>query len=76
MKRTYSERVPRCRIPGVSSCCGVKSAHGDSIVNDDEERPGARAQISALIAGLYSVNAAKDDKNCSGDGITDGWLSS
>ena len=31
---------------------GVKRAHGESIVNDDEEHPGTRARISNLIAGL------------------------
>ena len=54
----------------------MKPAHGDSIVNDDEEQPGTRARISALIAGLHGVNAAEDDEVCSGDGITDEWLSS
>ena len=54
----------------------MKRAHGDSIVNDDEEEPGTRARISALIAGLHGVNAAEDGEICSGDGITDEWLSS
>ena len=31
--------------PGVSSGSGVKRAHCDSIVNDDEEQPGTRARI-------------------------------
>ena len=53
---------------GASSSSGVKRTHGDSIENDDEEQPGTRARISALIAGLHEV--------CSGDGITDHWLSS
>ena len=54
----------------------VKRAHGDGIVSDDEEQPGTRALICALIAGLRSVNAAEDDGICSGDGIPDEWLTS
>ena len=53
----------------------MKRAHGDSIVNDDEEQPGTQARISSLIAGLHGVNAVEDDEICSGDGITDEWLS-
>ena len=37
-------------------------AHGESIVNDDEEQLGTRARISNLIAGLR------------GDGRPDGTL--
>ena len=59
------------KSPGVTTGSGVKRAHGESIVNDDEEQPRTRARISALIAGLHSVNAAEDDEICSGDGITD-----
>ena len=40
----------------------MKHAHSDSIVIDEEEQPGTRAQISALIAGLHGVNAAEDDE--------------
>ena len=40
----------------------MKRAHGESIVNDDEEQPGTRARISALIAGLLGVDAAKRTK--------------
>ena len=54
----------------------MKRAHGESIVTDEEEQPGTPARISALIAGLHGVNAAEDDETCSGDGITDEWLSS
>ena len=60
----YSERTMLPNSLGVSSGSGVKRAHGDSIVNDDDEQPGTRARISALIAGLH------------GGGITDEWLSS
>ena len=45
-------------------------------MNDDDEQPGTRARLSALIAGLHSVNAAEDGELCSGDGINDEWLSS
>ena len=45
-------------------------------MNDDEEQPGTRARISTLSAGLHSVIAAEDHEICSGDGITDEWLSS
>ena len=76
VKRTYSESTALPNSPRVSSGSGVKCAHGESIVNDDEEQPGTRAQIAALIAGLHDVNAAEDDEICSGDGITDEWLSS
>ena len=62
--------------PGVSSGSGVKRAHGDTVVNDDDEQPGTRARISALIASLHGVNAAEDEEIHSGDGITDEWLSS
>ena len=54
----------------------MKRAHGDSIVNDDEEQPGTRSRISALKAGLHGVNAAEDDEICSVDGMADEWLSS
>ena len=54
----------------------MKRAHGDSIVNDDEEQPGTRVRISALIAGLHGVNAAEDAEIDNGDGIPDEWLSS
>ena len=60
----------------LSSGSGVKRAHGDSIVNDDEVAPGTWALISTLIAGFHGVNVAEDDEVCSGDGITDEWLSS
>ena len=53
-----------------------KRAHGDTIVNDDDEQPGTRARIAALIAGLHGVNAAEDEEIHSGDGITGEWLSS
>ena len=46
-----------------------------SIVTDEEEQPGTRARISALIAGLHVVDVAEDEIS-SGDGITDEWLSS
>ena len=46
------------------------------MVNDDEEQPRARAQISALIAGVHGVNAAEDDEIVNVDGIPDDWLSS
>ena len=45
-------------------------------MNDDEEQPGTRARIPALIAGLHGVNAAEDDEIDNGDGIPDEWLSS
>ena len=70
MKRTYSE------TPSVSSTSGVKRAHGESIVNDDEEQPGTRARISNLIAGLHGVDGAEDDDICNGNEIPDEWLSS
>ena len=54
----------------------MKRAHGASIVNDDEEQPGTRARISALIAGLHGVNAAEDDDVFSDEGFADEWLSS
>ena len=54
----------------------MKRAHGDSIVNDDEDQRGTRAGVSALIAGLRGVNAAEDDETDNGDGIPDEWLSS
>ena len=76
VKRTYSESTMLPNSPGVSSGSGVEHAHGDSVVNDDDEQPGTRARISALIAGLHDVNAAEDDEIHSGDGITDEWLSS
>ena len=76
VKRAYSESTALPNSPGASSGGGVKRAHRESIVNDDEEQPGTRARISALIAGLHSVNAAEYDEICSGDGITDEWLSS
>ena len=76
VKRTYSESTALPTSPGVSSGSGVKRPHGDSIVNDDEEQPGTRARISALIAGLHGVNAAEDDEIDNGDGIPDEWLSS
>ena len=76
VQRTHSESTMLPNSPGVSSGSGVKRAHGDSIVNDDEEKLGTRAWMSALIAGLHGVNPAEDDEICSGDGITDEWLSS
>ena len=76
MKRIFSESTALPTSPGVSSGSGVKRAHGDSIVNDDEEQPGTRARISAQIAGLHGVNAAEDDEIDNGDGIPDEWLSS
>ena len=54
----------------------MKSAHDEVTVNDDDEQPGTRTRISALIARLHGVNAAEDDGILSGDGITDEWLSS
>ena len=45
-------------------------------MNDDDEQPGTRARIAALIAGLHGVNAADDEEIHSRDGITDEWLSS
>ena len=54
----------------------MKRAHGESIVNDDEEQPGTRARISNLLAGLHGVDAAEDDEICSGEGINDEWWSS
>ena len=62
--------------PGASSSSGVKRAHGDSIVTDEEEQPGTRAWISVLIAGLHGVDFAEDDEISSSDGIIDEWLSS
>ena len=76
MKRIFSESTALPTSPGVSSGSGVKRADGDSIVNDDEEQPGTRARISALIAGLHGVNAAEDDEIDNCDGIPDEWLSS
>ena len=76
VKRTYSESSALQNSPGVSSGSGVKRAHGESIVTDDEEQPGTRAWISALIAGLHGVDAAEDDETCSGDGKNGEWLSS
>ena len=76
LKRTYGETAMLPNSPGVSSGCGVKRAHGDTIVNDDDEQPGTRAWIAALIAGLHGVNAAEDEEIHSGDGITGEWLSS
>ena len=76
VKRTYSERTALPNSPGVSSSSGVKRAHVESIVHDDEEQPGTRARIPALIAGLHGVDTAEDAEISSGDGITDGWLSS
>ena len=72
----YSESTALPNSPGVSSGSGVKRAHCDSIVNDDDEQPGTRARISALIAVLLGVSAAEDDEIHSGDGITGEWLSS
>ena len=71
MKRTYCESTALPNSPGVSSGSGVKRAHGESIVNDDEEQLGTRARISNLIAGLHGVDAAEDDEICNGDGIPD-----
>ena len=71
VKRTYSESTALPSSPGVSSGSGVKRAHGESIVNDDEEQPGTRDRMSALIAGLYGVNDEEDDEIGSGDGIPD-----
>ena len=76
MKRTYRENTALPNSPGVSAGSGVKRAHGESIVNDDEEQPGTRARISNLSAGLHGVDAAEDDEICNGDGIADEWLSS
>ena len=74
-----SSGVKRTALPnsfGVSSGSGVKRAHGGSIVNDDEEQPRTRARITNLIAGLHGADASEDGEMCSGDGITDEWLSS
>ena len=76
VKRTYSESTALPNSLGVSSGSGVKRAHGESIVTDEEEQPGTRAPISALIAGLHGVDVAEDHEISSGDGITDEWLSS
>ena len=53
VKRMYSESTALPNSPGVSSGSGVKRAHGERIVNDDEEQPGIRARISNLIAGPH-----------------------
>ena len=45
-------------------------------MTDEEEQPGTRAQISALIAGLHGVDVAEDDEMSSGEGMNDEWLSS
>ena len=76
MNRTYSESTALPNSPGVSAGSGVKRAHGESIVNDDEEQPGTRARISNLIAGLHGAIAAEDDEIFNGDGIADELLSS
>ena len=76
MKRTYSESIALPNSLGVSSGSGVKRAHCESVVNDDEEQRGTRARISNLIAGLHGVDAAEDDEMCSGEGMNDEWLSS
>ena len=65
-----------CRPVRLRQVSVVKRAHGESIVNDDEEQPGTQARISALIAGPHGVNAAEDDEIVNGDGIPDDWLSS
>ena len=62
VKRTYSESTALPNSPGVSSGSGVKRAHDEGIVNDDEEQPGTRARISTLIAGLHGVDVAEDDE--------------
>ena len=63
--------------PGVSSgTVAVKRAHGESVVNDDDEQPGIHAWISNLIAGLHGVDPAEDYETCNGDGIPNEWLSS
>ena len=54
----------------------MKRAHGDSIVNEDEQQPGTRARISNLIAGLHGVDAAENEEICDGNEIPDEWLSS
>ena len=54
----------------------MKRAHGESIVNDDNEQPGTRARILNQIAGLHGVDAAEDDEICFGDEIPDEWMSS
>ena len=46
-KRAHSESSTLPNSPCVSSGSGVKRAHGDSIVNDDDEQPGTRARLSA-----------------------------
>ena len=66
LQRTYSESTALPNSLGVSSGSGLKRAYGESIVNDNEEQPGTRARISALIAGLNGVDAAEDDEMCSG----------
>ena len=76
VKRTYREGTALPNSLGVSLCSGVKRAHGGSVVNDDEEQPGTRARISALIGGLHGVNAAEYDEMRNGDGIPDEFLSS
>ena len=48
MMRTYGESTAPPNSLGVSSGSGVKRAHGESIVNDDE----TRARISNLIAAF------------------------
>ena len=59
VKRTYSEST--ANSPGASGN-GVKRSHDESFMRDDEEQPGTRARLSALIAGLRGVNAAEDDE--------------
>ena len=76
MKRTYSESIALPNLPGVTSCSGVERAHGESVVNDDEEQPRRRAWISNLIASLHGVDAAEDDEICNGDEVPDKCLSS
>ena len=79
MKRTYCESTALSALPnslGVSSGSGVKRAHDESVVTDEEEQPWTRARISALSAGLHGVDVAEDDEISSGHGIQDEWLSS
>ena len=53
----------------------MKRAHGESVVNDDEEQPGTRAPISDLFAGLHGVDVSEENEVCSGEGMNDEWLS-
>ena len=55
MMRTYSESTALPNSPGDSSGSGVKRAHGESIVSDDEEQLGTLAQISYLAFTVWML---------------------